>query len=231
MPDDDPAVRRPLLTFGHGTAGQDEILTVLHGAEVGLLVDVRRFPGSRRNPHVARDELARWLPDAGVEYRWEPRLGGRRTVSAVSRVASSEALSGDGHSTEAGPRAAAGAGGSRPTPPAADLDPWWRVEAFRAYAAHTRTDEFRAGMAALLDDVARGPRATVVLCSETVWWRCHRRLVSDVAVLLHGVPVEHLGHDGRRTPHPPSEGARVTDAGLRYDGRGRDDDRPAGGPA
>lgn len=195
-----PSTGRPLLTFGHGTAGQDEILTVLLGAEVGLLVDVRRFPGSRRNPHVARDELARWLPEAGIEYRWEPRLGGRRTVAAASHAAD-------------------------------DLDAWWRVEAFRAYAAHTRTDEFRAGMAALLDDVARGPRATVVLCSETVWWRCHRRLVSDVAVLLHGVPVEHLGHDGRRTPHPPSEGARVTDAGLRYDGRGRDDDRPAGGPA
>lgn len=195
-----PSTGRPLLTFGHGTAGQDEILTVLLGAEVGLLVDVRRFPGSRRNPHVARDELARWLPEAGIEYRWEPRLGGRRTVAAASHAAD-------------------------------DLDPWWRVEAFRAYAAHTRTDEFRAGMAALLDDVARGTRASVVLCSETVWWRCHRRLVSDVAVLLHGVPVEHLGHDGRRTPHPPSEGARVTDAGLRYDGRGRDDDRPAGGPA
>lgn len=98
-------------------------------------------------------------------------------------------------------------------------DPWWRVEAFRGYAAHTRTDEFRAGLADLLADVARGPHATVVMCSETVWWRCHRRLVSDVAVLLHAVPVEHLGHDGRRTPHPPSEGARVTDAGLRYDAR------------
>lgn len=180
-----PPPSRPLLTFGHGTAGQDEILAALHGADVGLLVDVRRFPGSRRHPHVARDELARWLPEAGIDYRWEQRLGGRRTV------------------------------------PAADDDPgdpWWRVEAFRAYAAHTRTDEFRAGMGELLDDVTRGPRATVVLCSETVWWRCHRRLLSDVAVLLHAVPVEHLGHDGRRTPHPPSEGARVTDAGVRYDG-------------
>jgi hypothetical protein len=50
-------------------------------------------------------------------------------------------------------------------------------------------------------------------------------------VLLRGVPVEHVGHDGRRTPHPPAERARATDAGLRYDGGGRDgtgpDDRHA----
>jgi hypothetical protein len=219
---------RPLRTFGHGTAGQDEILATLHAAEVGLLVDVRRFPGSRRNPHVAREELARWLPEAGVEYRWEPRLGGRRTVAAASRtaIARAGARAADGpDATSAahgpdGPDAASGEDGATapgPDPTTDPGDPWWRVEAFRAYAAHTRTDEFRDGMAALLADVGRGPRATVVMCSETVWWRCHRRLISDVAVLLHDVPVEHLGHDGRRTPHPPSEGARVTDAGLRYD--------------
>lgn len=196
-----PPPGRPLLTFGHGTAEQPEIVGLLRDADVGLLVDVRRFPGSRRNPHVARDELARWLPEAGIAYRWEPRLGGRRTVAAASRAAA------DVH-----PDSSA-TGTDDPG------DPWWRVEAFRAYAAHTRTDEFRAGLADLLADVDRGPRATVVMCSETVWWRCHRRLISDVAVLLHSVPVEHLGHDGRRAPHPPSEGARVTDAGLRYDAR------------
>ncbi|KGM00448.1 DUF488 family protein [Cellulomonas cellasea] len=209
------------MTFGHGTTGQDEILTVLHGADVSLLVDVRRFPGSRRNPHVARDELARWLPEAGIDYRWEPRLGGRRTVAAASRAAAAE---GGGAEAADGPHGPAGADDD-------PGDPWWRVEAFRAYAAHTRTDEFRGGMADLLDDVARGPRATVVMCSETVWWRCHRRLVSDVAVLLHGVPVEHLGHDGRRTPHRPPEGARVTEAGLRYDGPAGDDTGSDGRPA
>jgi uncharacterized protein (DUF488 family) len=52
-----------------------------------------------------------------------------------------------------------------------------------------------------------------------VWWRCHRRLVSDAAVLLHDVEVLHLAHDGRLTPHRPSAGARVVDDGsdLVYD--------------
>nr|WP_297424464.1 DUF488 domain-containing protein [uncultured Actinotalea sp.] len=171
-----------LLTFGHGTADAELIVELLRGAGVRALVDVRRFPGSRRNPHVARDELARWLPDAGVDYRWEPRLGGRRR--------------------------APGDDGDSP-------DTWWRVAAFRAYAAHTRTEEFRAGMADLLAQAAE--RRTVILCSETVWWRCHRRLVADVAALLHDADVQHLGHDGRLAPHPPAAGARVTAEGLVYD--------------
>lgn len=185
------------LTFGHGTADADLIARLLRDAGVQALVDVRRFPGSRRNPHVARDELARWLPAAGVDYRWEPRLGGRRRVP--------------------GDRSPGGDDGSP--------DTWWRVDAFRAYAAHTRTDEFRAGLAELLD-LAR-ERRTTVLCSETVWWRCHRRLVADVAALLHGAEVLHLGHDGRTSPHPPADGARITPAGLVYDGSDDDDRRPA----
>ncbi|GAA3140366.1 DUF488 domain-containing protein [Planomonospora alba] len=177
-----------LLTFGHGTADRELIVRLLRGAGVGSIVDVRRFPGSRRHPHVARDALARWLPSEGIAYRWEPRLGGRRRL--------------------AGPEAS----GVR--------DPWWRVEAFRAYAAHSRTPEFVEAMAALVEEVrTAGSGTTAVMCSETVWWRCHRRLIGDVAVLLHGLPVEHLGHDGRRTRHEPSAGARVTADGLVYDRR------------
>ncbi|WP_199423213.1 DUF488 domain-containing protein [Actinotalea solisilvae] len=172
----------PLLTFGHGTLAQDAIAAVLRGAGVERLVDVRRFPGSRRHPHVASDAMAQWLPDAGVAYRWEPRLGGRR----------------------------------RSDPEEADVDPWWQVDAFRAYAAHTRTDDFREALGEVLAGAAEA--RTAVMCSETVWWRCHRRLISDVVVLLHDVPVQHLGHDGRLAPHRPSAGARVTDRGLVYDG-------------
>jgi uncharacterized protein (DUF488 family) len=173
-----------LLTVGHGTADRPALLALLRDVDAAAVVDVRRFPGSRRNPDVHTDALARWLPEAGIRYRWESRLGGRR----------------------------------RPDPDQPDADPWWRVEAFRAYAAHTRSEEFVSGLRAVLDladDLA--PRATLVMCSESLWWRCHRRLVSDVAVLLHGAEVQHLGHDGRLTQHTPAPGARVAPDGLRYD--------------
>jgi uncharacterized protein (DUF488 family) len=170
-----------LLTVGHGNLDQEAFRALVTGAGVRHLVDVRRFPGSRRHPHFGSDAMRGWLAEAGVDYRWEERLGGRR----------------------------------RPDPAQVDADPWWRVDQFRAYAAHTRTPEF----AAALDDVLElaGGGTTAVMCSESLWWRCHRRLVSDVAVLLHGVEVLHLAHSGATSPHRPAAGARIADDGLRYD--------------
>ena len=57
-------------------------------------------------------------------------------------------------------------------------------------------------------------RAVAVMCSESVWWRCHRRLVADVVVLARGVPVTHVLPDGRLSPHRVSDGAVLGDDGL-----------------
>jgi uncharacterized protein (DUF488 family) len=91
------------------------------------------------------------------------------------------------------------------------LDTWWRVEAFRSYAAYTRTADWAAGFDALMSDV--GDRRVAICCSEAVWWRCHRRLIADVVSLTQPVDVLDLAHDGRLTPHPVAEGARVGDDG------------------
>jgi uncharacterized protein (DUF488 family) len=91
-----------------------------------------------------------------------------------------------------------------------------RNPSFRAYADYMETGAFRDALAELL---ARAATAHVaILCSETVWWRCHRRLISDAASLLHRVPVWHLMHDGKLRPHIPTAGVRVTEMReLRYD--------------
>ncbi|WP_369195325.1 DUF488 domain-containing protein [Streptomyces djakartensis] len=107
-------------------------------------------------------------------------------------------------------------GGFRPLPEDSP-DVVWRNASFRGYAAHTRSPEFVAAMDRLLREAA-GAR-TAVMCSEAVWWRCHRRLIADFAVLARGVTVLHLMHDGRLTPHRPTPGARLRDDGLLvYDG-------------
>jgi uncharacterized protein (DUF488 family) len=91
-----------------------------------------------------------------------------------------------------------------------------RNERFRAYADYMETDAFAGALAALLAQAAR--QRIAILCSETLWWRCHRRLISDAATLLHGVAVEHLMHDGKLRQHVPTAGVRVTEGGgLRYD--------------
>ena len=167
----------PLLTFGHGRLRADELVALVTGAGIACVVDVRRFPGSRANEAAARGVVPALLAEAGVGYRWDERLGGRRHLRK-----------------------------DEPSP-----DTWWQVAAFRAYAAWTRTPDFAAGFADLLTDVAR--TRTAVMCSESVWWRCHRRIISDVAVLGHGVEVEHLMHTGALVAHRPSEGARLTDEG------------------
>lgn len=181
-----PGAAPALHTLGHGTASAAELTALLRGAGVTGVVDIRRFPGSRRHPHHASDALAARLPDEGIAYRWEPRLGGRRRLPAAS-------LGPDGPDGR---------------------DAWWQVAAFRAYAAHTRTPEFAAALDDLVAEATARP--TAVLCSESLWWRCHRRLVADAVVLLRGLPVRHLAHDGRVTAHEPSAGARVAPDGLEY---------------
>ncbi|MFF8593537.1 DUF488 family protein [Streptomyces sp. NPDC015220] len=91
-------------------------------------------------------------------------------------------------------------------------DTFWRNDSFRGYAAHTRSPDFVAAMDRLLDEAARA--RTTVMCGEAVWWRCHRRLIADFAVLARGVPVRHLMHDGRTVPHVPTVGARLREDGL-----------------
>jgi uncharacterized protein (DUF488 family) len=90
-----------------------------------------------------------------------------------------------------------------------------RNDAFRAYADHMQTPAFLAGVEEL-EQLASGS-LTAVLCSESVWWRCHRRLLADHLVLIRGFDVAHLMHDGRRTPHPLTGGVRREDGVLIYD--------------
>src|SRR5690606_40838241 len=140
-----------LVPVGHGTLSAGALADLLRDSGVEVLVDIRSYPGSRRHPHFSREEMARWLPDAGVAYRWEPRLGGRRRPRADS------------------PHVAL------------------RNEAFRAYADHMDTPEFTAALDDLLAGAAR--QRTAVMCAESAWWRCHRRLLAHAAVLLRAPAV------------------------------------------
>lgn len=152
---------------------------MLRGAAVESVVDVRTAPGSRRHPQFGRDELERWMPGAGVAYRWERRLGGFRRA--------------------------------KPDSPHTAL----RHPSFRGYADHMGSTEFSDALQGVLAEA--GSRRVAVMCSETLWWRCHRRLIADVVVLVEGWQVLHLGHDGRLSAHRPTEGVRVAEGSLVYD--------------
>ena len=171
----------PLLTVGHGPEDRVRLGARLTGAGVDAIVDVRRFPGSRVNADVRREAMAAWLPAAGIGYRWEERLGGRRRLPAGEPVA----------------------------------DAWWTVAQFAAYAAHTRTAEFTRALEEVLAEAAT---ATVALmCSESVWWRCHRRLIADVLVSL-GERVLHVRGEEAPEAHRLTPPARIVAGVLTYAG-------------
>ncbi len=169
-----------LTTVGHGTQAAEAFVALLRGADLGGVVDVRTYPGSRRNPQYGREEMKQWLPAAGLDYQWIGELGGRRRpVSGSKHVA-------------------------------------LRNDAFRAYADHMETPSFRSGIEELVR--LAGGEPTVVMCSESVWWRCHRRLVADHLVLVEGAEVVHLMPDGRLVSHVPTPGVRrADDRSLVYD--------------
>lgn len=171
--------RTVLFTVGHGTAEKDAFTELLRVAGIEQLVDVRIGPGSRKYPHFGKDSMQQWLPDAGIGYRWEGRLGGFRKLAAASP------------------------------------DIALRNDSFRAYAGHMRSEGFLSALNELLEQATNS--RSVIMCSETPWWRCHRRLIADHGVLLDGFQVQHLMPQGRIMEHRPTGGVRIRGDDLVYD--------------
>jgi uncharacterized protein (DUF488 family) len=105
--------------------------------------------------------------------------------------------------------------GGRRRPIAGSKHVAMRNDAFRAYADYMETRAFLTGVDELLAFAKTG--STAAMCSESVWWRCHRRLLADHLMLLRGIEVIHLMHDGRLIPHVPTDGVRAAEDALVYD--------------
>ena len=73
-----------LWTIGHSTRSREDFLALLSAHGITQLIDVRRYPGSRRYPHFHSDALKKNLADAGLVYRHLPDLGGRRPARSHS---------------------------------------------------------------------------------------------------------------------------------------------------
>jgi len=102
----------------------------------------------------------------------------------------------------------------REVPP--ELNGWWENRSFHNYADHALSEDFRAGLEEL---VALGrERPVAMMCSEAVWWRCHRRIVAD-HLIARGETVFHLMDGGRAEPARLSEGARAVDGVVTYPAR------------
>lgn len=154
-----------IWTIGHFNHSIEHFVQLLMQQRMSLLVDVRRFPGSRAFPQFNQESLDQSLTQAGMRYLWLEALGGRRPKSSQ-----------DGESPNEG----------------------WQNKSFRNYADYMLTQEFRSGFEELAQ-LASSNR-TAIMCAESVFWRCHRRLISDY-VVANGGTVEHIFPDGRTRLH------------------------------
>jgi uncharacterized protein (DUF488 family) len=163
----------PVLTIGHGTRSLEELVETLVQAGAETLVDVRRFPGSRRNPQFNQATIAAALAAAGIGYRHAVELGGRRSAE-----------------------------------PGEDRFACIRVAAFRSYAARMGRAEWQEALTAALAEPE-----PCFMCAETLWTRCHRRLIADL-LTARGHEVVHLIRPGSSKPHELWAEAETRDGKL-----------------
>lgn len=106
------------------------------------------------------------------------------------------------------------------------LNTMWRVRSFHNYADYALTPDFGAAFAELIR--IGQEQCLSLMCSEAVWWRCHRRIIADYLV-LNGYPVDHLMAIGHVDHAKPTPGARhLPDGKVIYPGQGNDPASVAG---
>lgn len=169
---------KQIWTIGHSTRTQEEFLELLQAFGIEQLVDVRRYPGSRKYPHFNKEHLEVTLPLNQIEYLHLEALGGRRKVNKDSKNLA------------------------------------WRLISFRGYADHMETASFREAADQLQE--AAGLKKIAYMCSEAVWWSCHRSLISDY-LKLREWQVNHIMGPGNAPEHPYTKPARIVDGKLCYE--------------
>lgn len=141
------------------------------------MIDIRRFPGSRKFPQFNQESLKEDLSKFGITYVYLEGLGGRRKELDKS------------------------------------IKSRWKNASFRGYAAYMETVEFKNAVTQLIDIASKNP--TAYMCSEAVWWRCHRALVSDY-LKVKGWKVKHIMSIGKYLEHSYTSPAKVFNGKLSY---------------
>ena len=103
--------------------------------------------------------------------------------------------------------------GGRRKPNKDSINTIWENKSFQAYADYMDTDEFRKGIDILLGYATE--KRAAIMCSEAVWWRCHRALIADYLKSI-GINVYHIMSRTSTRLHPFTSAARIRDGKLFY---------------
>jgi uncharacterized protein (DUF488 family) len=160
-----------IWTIGHSNLSAEVFIQTLKSFNIQTLIDIRRFPGSRKFPHFNQENLKTELLKEGINYIHEESLGGRR----------------------------------KPRPDSSNTG--WNNEAFRGYADYMETSEYKDAFERLIQQAAQN--TTVIMCSEVLWWRCHRMLISD-HLKKTGWTVTHIMGINKSKQHEYSAVAKIS---------------------
>lgn len=90
---------------------------------------------------------------------------------------------------------------------------WWTNQSFHNYADYALSDGFDEGLDELIELATN--RRVAIMCSEAVWWRCHRRIIADY-LIQRGIEVFHLMGAGKMEPASMTPAARPADGRISY---------------
>jgi uncharacterized protein (DUF488 family) len=183
-----------IFTIGHSTRSIEEFIDLLKKPGIRSLVDVRRFPASRRYPHFNGPSLAQSLKHAGILYRHMPALGGRRPARRDS------------------PNIGWRNAGFRGYADYMQTDEFWEALEELIGRAETRPSPISPTRP---ERAETRPYPTVIMCAEAVPWRCHRNLISD-ALVTRGWRVLHILSANRIDTHTLTSFATVSHHRLLY---------------
>ncbi len=168
---------KTIWTIGHSTRTNDEFIGLLKSFKIDLLIDVRRFPGSRKYPHFNTEIVEASLSENQIEYKHIESLGGRRKVSQDSK------------------------------------NTIWNHPSFQGYADYMETSEFKKAYKEL--EILASKKYSAIMCSEAVWWRCHRSMISD-QLKVDGWKVLHIMGENQEQEHPYTKPAKIINGELTY---------------
>lgn len=168
-----------IYTIGHGTRSAEQLIALLKQNHIDLLIDVRSFPRSRRNPQFNAEVFSQTLKDVGIQYMRIENLGGYRRKRDVPK----------------------------------EINGFWRHPSFHNYADYALSESFDEGLSELIK--LSKQHHICYMCSETVWWRCHRRIITDY-LLMHHIHVEHIMSETSVTKAKMTDGAEIVGHKIHY---------------
>lgn len=172
-------MKKIIWTIGHSTRTFEDFYRLLKDHNISQLIDVRRFPGSRKWPQFNKEIFEKLLNDREIAYTHMENLGGRRKGNPASQNVA------------------------------------WKNPSFRAYADYAETASFQQALEKL--KTLAMERQSAIMCSEAVWWRCHRSIISDY-LAVNGWKVLHILSKSNIQQHQYTSAAMVSDGKLNYRG-------------